>query len=423
MRMKSALLQDLQYRGLINDSTDLEGLDDLLNSEKVTLYVGFDPTADSLHIGHLLPIIMLRRFQLAGHQPIALIGGATGMIGDPSGRTSERQLQSLETVQENVEAIKKQIASFLDLEGENAAILVNNYDWTHNLSVLDFLRDFGKHFGVNYMLAKDTIASRLETGISYTEFSYTILQAMDFNHLFKEYNCRLQVGGSDQWGNIISGLDLIRKLHGPEEKVYGLTVPLVTKSDGTKFGKSAGGAVWLDPTKTTPYEMYQFFINTADEDVINFLKIFTFLDKEEIDALEEKVKTEPHLREAQKALAKEVVTFVHGIKAYEQAVKITEALFSGDVIDLSKDEIETAFKGVPSIELGEATDIVSALVMCGAASSKRQAREFLNNNSIRINGDVVNDLDLIVDHSVAIGNEYVVVRRGRKNYFLIRLGF
>ena len=423
MRMKSALLQDLQYRGLINDSTDLEGLDDLLNSEKVTLYVGFDPTADSLHIGHLLPIIMLRRFQLAGHQPIALIGGATGMIGDPSGRTSERQLQSLETVQENVEAIKKQIASFLDLEGENAAILVNNYDWTHNLSVLDFLRDFGKHFGVNYMLAKDTIASRLETGISYTEFSYTILQAMDFNHLFKEYNCRLQVGGSDQWGNIISGLDLIRKLHGPEEKVYGLTVPLVTKSDGTKFGKSAGGAVWLDPTKTTPYEMYQFFINTADEDVINFLKIFTFLDKEEIDALEEKVKTEPHLREAQKALAKEVVTFVHGIKAYEQAVKITEALFSGDVINLSKDEIETAFKGVPSIELGEAMDIVSALVMCGAASSKRQAREFLNNNSIRINGDVVNDLDLIVDHSVAIGNEYVVVRRGRKNYFLIRLGF
>lgn len=421
--MKSALLQDLKYRGLIHDATDLEGLDELMSNEQVTVYVGFDPTADSLHIGHLLPIIMLKRFQQAGHKPIALIGGATGMIGDPSGRTTERQLQSVETIQENVKAIKNQLTKYLDFVGDNAAIIVNNYDWTHNLSVLDFLRDYGKHFGINYMLAKETIASRLETGISYTEFSYTILQAMDFNYLFKTYNCRLQVGGSDQWGNIISGLDLIRKLHGQEEKVYGLTVPLVTKADGSKFGKTAEGTIWLDPKKTTPYELYQFFINTADEDVIHFLKIFTFLEREEIEALEEKVKTEPHLREAQKTLAREVVTFVHGERAYEQAVRITEALFSGDVKQLDKREIETAFKGVPSIELGEPTDIVTALVLCGAASSKRQAREFLSNNSIRVNGEAINDMNLTVDRSVAIGDDYVVIRRGKKNYYLIRLGF
>lgn len=421
--MKSALLQDLKYRGLIHDATDLEGLDELMSNEQVTVYVGFDPTADSLHIGHLLPIIMLKRFQQAGHKPIALIGGATGMIGDPSGRTTERQLQSVETIQENVKAIKNQLTKYLDFDGDNAAIIVNNYDWTHNLSVLDFLRDYGKHFGINYMLAKETIASRLETGISYTEFSYTILQAMDFNYLFKTYNCRLQVGGSDQWGNIISGLDLIRKLHGQEEKVYGLTVPLVTKADGSKFGKTAEGTIWLDPKKTIPYELYQFFINTADEDVIHFLKIFTFLEREEIEALEEKVKTEPHLREAQKTLAREVVTFVHGERAYEQAVRITEALFSGDVKQLDKREIETAFKGVPSIELGEPTDIVTALVLCGAASSKRQAREFLSNNSIRVNGEAINDMNLTVDRSVAIGDDYVVIRRGKKNYYLIRLGF
>jgi tyrosyl-tRNA synthetase len=419
--MKNDLLLDLQYRGLINDCTDFDALDDLLTNEQVTLYVGFDPTADSLHIGHLLPIIMLKRFQDAGHKPLPLIGGATGLIGDPSGRSSERQLNTLETVQGYVESIKKQMTRFLSLEGENKAVFVNNYDWTKNLSVIDFLRDFGKNFGINYMLAKDTIASRLESGISYTEFSYTILQAMDFKHLYETHNCRLQVGGSDQWGNIISGLDLIRKSHGSEAKVIGLTVPLVTKSDGTKFGKSADGAVWLDPKKTTPYEMYQFLINTSDDDVMKFLKIFTFLSHEELDALEEKVKTEPHLREAQKALAKEVVTFVHGEKAYLQALKITESLFSGDVKSLDAEEIETGFKGMPSIELAEPTNIVDLLVMCGAASSKRQAREFLGNNSVALNGDKVNDLELIVNQDVAIDSKYVIIRRGKKNYYLIKL--
>jgi tyrosyl-tRNA synthetase len=419
--MKNELLLDLQYRGLINDCTDFDALDELLTNEQVTLYVGFDPTADSLHIGHLLPIIMLKRFQDAGHKPLPLIGGATGLIGDPSGRSSERQLNTLETVQGYVESIKTQMTRFLSLEGENKAVFVNNYDWTKNLSVIDFLRDFGKNFGINYMLAKDTIASRLESGISYTEFSYTILQAMDFKHLYETHNCRLQVGGSDQWGNIISGLDLIRKSHGSETKVIGLTVPLVTKSDGTKFGKSADGAVWLDAKKTTPYEMYQFLINTPDDDVMKFLKIFTFLSHEELDALEEKVKTEPHLREAQKALAKEVVTFVHGEKDYLQALKITESLFSGDVKSLDAEEIETGFKGMPSIELAEPTNIVDLLVMCGAASSKRQAREFLGNNSVALNGDKVNDLELMVNQEVAIDSKYVIIRRGKKNYYLIKL--
>lgn len=419
--MKNALLQDLQFRGLINDCTDLEALDDLLTNEQVTLYAGFDPTADSLHIGHLLPIIMLKRFQEAGHRPLPLIGGATGLIGDPSGRTTERQLNTVETVMGYVESIKKQMSHYLPAEGDNQAIFVNNYDWTKNLSVIDFLRDFGKNFGINYMLAKDTIASRLESGISYTEFSYTILQAMDFKHLYEQYNCRLQIGGSDQWGNIISGLDLIRKSHGADAKVIGLTVPLVTKSDGTKFGKTADGAVWLDPKKTTPYEMYQFLINTSDDDVLKFIKIFTFLSHEEIKTLEEKVKTEPHLRDAQKALAKEVVTMVHGESAYLQALKITESLFSGDVKNLNAEEIETGFKGVPMTQLTEPMNIIDVLVIANAASSKRQAREFLSNNSISINGDKINDLDLMIDQQIALDEKYVIIRRGKKNYYLIQL--
>lgn len=304
------ILEELAWRGIIYQQTDEEGLKELLSKEKITLYCGVDPTADSLHIGHLLPYLTLRRFQIAGHRPIILVGGATGMIGDPSGKREERKLQSIETVKKNADAIKKQLEKIFEFDGENGAIMVNNYDWTSSMNVITFLRDYGKHIGVNYMLAKDTIASRLETGISYTEFSYTLLQAMDFYHLYKNYNCRMQIGGSDQWGNITTGLELIRKMEPEGAKVFGLTIPLVTKADGTKFGKTESGAVWLDPEKTTPYEFYQFWINTADADVIKYLKYFTFLSKEEIEELEVSVKEEPHLRKAQKALAEEMTRIV-----------------------------------------------------------------------------------------------------------------
>ncbi|HEY8364411.1 MAG TPA: tyrosine--tRNA ligase [Haloplasmataceae bacterium] len=419
--MKNELLKDLAYRGLINDCTDLESLDELLESGMITLYCGFDPTADSLHVGSLLPILTLRRFQLAGHKPIILVGGATGLIGDPSGKTSERTLNSLDTVKKWSDAIKMQLAKFIMFHNEeNKAIMVNNYDWTKNLSIIDFLRDYGKHFGINYLLAKETIAKRLETGISFTEFTYTILQAMDFNHLYETYNCQLQIGGSDQWGNITSGLELIRKNHGTEVKAVGLTMPLVTKADGTKFGKTAGGAIWLDENLTTPYEMYQFFLNTSDDDVVKFLKYFTFLSHEEIEQLAEKVKTEPHLRIAQKVLAKEVVTLVHGNEAFEEALKITENLFNGDIKALTSKEIETGFKGLPSITIDNNTNIVDLLVMCGAASSKRQAREFINSNSIALNGDKINDLDLTVSKDLAIDGKYLIILRGKKNYYMVK---
>lgn len=419
--MKNELLQDLAWRGLIYDCTDLEALDDLLNNESVTLYCGFDPTASSLHVGSLLPIITLKRFQLAGHKPLALVGGATGLIGDPSGKTQERTLNSFETVLEYINGIKNQLAKYLDFTNvENKAEFVNNYDWTKDLSIINFLRDFGKHFGINYMLAKENVQSRLETGISFAEFTYMILQAMDFNHLYENKGCKLQIGGSDQWGNITSGLELIRKKHGADVKVVGLTMPLVTKADGTKFGKTAGGNVWLDATLTTPYEMYQFFLNTADADVIQFLKYFTFLSKAEIEKLAEEVEKNPHLREAQKTLAKEIVNFVHGEAAYKQALKITESLFHGDIKALNAEEIETGFKDLPSITIDNDVNIVDLLVMCNAATSKRQAREFLSNNSISINGEKVNNLDLIISRDMAIDGKFVIILRGKKNYFLVK---
>ncbi len=419
--MKNKLLKDLSWRGLINDCTDLEALDELLESESITLYCGFDPTAESLHVGSLLPILVLKRFQEAGHKPLPLVGGATGLIGDPSGKTSERSLNTLDTVFNWSQSIKNQLSQFLHFDkSQNGAEMVNNYDWTKDLSVIDFLRDLGKHFSVNYMLAKDTIASRLETGISYTEFTYTILQAMDFKHLFEQKNCKLQIGGSDQWGNITSGLELIRKTNGADVKVVGLTMPLVTKADGTKFGKTAGGSIWLNAKLTSPYEMYQFFLNTSDADVVKFLKYFTFLSKERILELENKVNTEPHLREAQNELAKEIVTLVHGEKALKQALKITESLFKGDIKSLTGDEIEAAFKGLPSSELKEKIQIVDFLVETGAASSKRQAREFINNNSVSINGEKITDLEFAITKSIAIESKYIILRRGKKNYFVAK---
>ena len=397
--MKNEFLKELEWRGLINDCTDLEALDALMEEGNITLYCGFDPTADSLHIGSLLPILTLKRFQLAGHKPLALVGGATGLIGDPTGRSAERQENSHETVIKWSESIKRQLSQFLQFgEQSNAAELVNNYDWTSNLSMIDFLRDFGKYFNINYILAKDTVCSRLDHGMTFTEFSYTILQGMDFKHLYETKKCVLQIGGSDQWGNITSGLELIRKQLGHEEKAH----------------------IWLDRNKTTPYEMYQFLINTADEDVVKFLKYFTFLSKEEIDAIEEAFKAAPHERLAQKTLAREVVTIVHGAEAYEQALKITQALFSGNLAELSAEEIEVGFKDVPSVELAEDLNLVDALVFAKAASSKRESREFINNNSISINGEKVNDLEFTVSKENAIGGKFTVIRRGKKKYFLIK---
>lgn len=420
--MKNEFLKDLQWRGLINDCTDFDALDELVEKGNITLYCGFDPTADSLHIGHLLMILILKRFQLAGHKPLALVGGATGLIGDPSGRSVERPDSNLETVEKWSNSIKGQLSQFLDFnETEaNGAEIVNNYDWTSNVNMLDFLRDVGKYFNVNYILAKDLVCSRLDKGMTFTEFSYTILQGMDFKHLYETKKCVLQIGGSDQWGNITSGLELIRKQLGHEEKAVGLTMPLVTKADGTKFGKTAGGAVWLDRKKTSPYELYQFLINTADEDVVKFLKYFTFLTKEEIEAVEAEFKEAPHLRHGQKVLAREVVTLVHGVEAYEQALKITEALFSGNLAGLTAGEIEVGFKDVPSVELAEDLNLVDALVFAKAASSKRESREFINNNSILINGEKVNNLEFIVSKENAIGGKFTVIRRGKKKYFLIK---
>lgn len=414
------LLEDLQYRGLINQITDEGGLKKLLAEESVKLYCGFDPTADSLHIGHLLPILILRRFQLAGHKPIALVGGATGLIGDPSGKKAERTLNAKETVENWVESIKGQLSRFLDFDSkENPATMANNYDWTGKMDVITFLRDVGKNFGLNYMLAKDTVQSRLETGISFTEFSYMILQSLDFLKLYETENCRLQIGGSDQWGNITAGLELIRKTH-EEAKAFGLTVPLVTKADGTKFGKTEGNAVWLDPEKTTPYEFYQFWINTDDRDVVNYLKYFTFLSHEEIEELAKATAEQPEKRLAQKALAEDVTKLVHGEAALKQAIRISKALFSGNIKELNGAEIEQGFKDVPSFTNTEAeANLVDLLVAAKISPSKRQAREDIQNGAIYINGDRVTDVQYVLGDSDKIEGKFTIIRRGKKKYYLI----
>jgi len=416
--MTNELLNDLKWRGLIYQETHPEEIEALLNKESVSIYCGADPTADSLHIGHLLPFLTLRRFQAHGHRPVVLIGGATGMIGDPSGRTDERVLQTPEMVQHNVDGIKKQMEQLFDFSGDNGAIRVDNKDWLGQIDLLSFLRDYGKHVGVNYMLGKDSIQTRLETGISYTEFTYTILQAIDFGYLNKEHDVKLQLGGSDQWGNITSGLDLMRRMYG-EVEAYGMTVPLVTKADGKKFGKSESGAIWLDRTKTSPYEFYQFWINTPDADVIKFLKYFTFLSKEEIEALATSLETEPHLRKAQKALASEVTKLVHDETALEDAIRITDALFKGDLSQLSADEIRQGFKDVPQRTVSESTNLVDYLVEAGVSPSKRQSREDIANGAISINGKKVTDTDYEISAADKIENKFTIIRRGKKKYFMI----
>ncbi|WP_088068672.1 tyrosine--tRNA ligase [Gottfriedia luciferensis] len=415
------ILQDLEFRGLINQMTDEEGLQKLLSEESVSLYCGFDPTGDSLHIGHLLPILMLKRFQVAGHKPIGVVGGATGMIGDPSGKKAERTLNTADTVKMFSERIRTQLLPFLSFEGDNAAKVVNNYDWTGELDVITFLRDIGKNFGLNYMLAKDSVASRLEAGISFTEFSYMILQSYDFLKLYQDHNCKLQIGGSDQWGNITAGMELIRKTE-EDSKAFGLTVPLVTKADGSKFGKTEGGAVWLDPEKTTPYEFYQFWINTDDRDAVKYLKYFTFLSKEEILEIEKQFNEAPEQRVAQKALAAEVTKLVHGEEALNQAIKITEALFSGSVKELTAAEIKQGFKDVPSFHLTEAEKgLVDLLVEAKISPSKRQAREDVQNGAVYVNGDRIQDVTKVLSKLDAIEEQFIIIRRGKKKYHLITL--
>ncbi|AVK95872.1 tyrosine--tRNA ligase [Lysinibacillus sphaericus] len=420
--MTNELLQDLEWRGLLYQQTDAEGMAKLLAEQSVSLYCGVDPTADSMHIGHIVPLLTLRRFQKAGHRPILLVGGATGMIGDPSGRSEERQLQTVEQIDKNVQAIRGQLERIFEFAQDgNGAQLVNNRDWIGDISTIEFLRDYGKLINVNYMLAKDTIASRLDTGISFTEFAYTLIQGIDYNHLYNNYNCRIQVGGSDQWGNITTGLEVIRKTHEEETKAFGITIPLVTKADGTKFGKTAGGAVWLDSKKTSPYEFYQFWINAADADVIKYLKIFTFLTREEIEALAVSVEEEPHLRKAQKALAGEMTRLIHGQEALDQAIRITAALFSGDLKALSAQEMKDAFKDVPSIEMAkEAKNIVDLLVEGGISSSKRQAREDVTNGAISINGEKITDLEYNVDAKDRLEDAFSIVRRGKKKYHMVK---
>jgi tyrosyl-tRNA synthetase len=409
------LFEELKWRGLIKDVSNEELAKKLLNDEKITFYCGFDPTADSLTIGHLVQIMRLRFLEQYDHQPIVLIGGGTGLIGDPSGRSSERKLLTLEETLANANKIKTQFKKYLP-----NAIYVNNYDWLSKINVIEFLRDYGKHFTVNYMLAKDTVATRLEGGISFTEFSYMIIQALDWLHLYKHYNCKLQFGGSEQWGNITAGLELIRKILGDNTEVLGLSSPLLTKADGKKFGKSESGNLWLDENRTSAYALYQYFINTQDKDVINYLKMLTLLSKEEIEVLEQKVINEPELREAQKVLGREIVTFVHGLEAYENALRITEILFNGEVSQLTSNEIEDALSDVFVGEISDNINIVVLLVQTNITSSKREAKELVESNAISVNGNRVNDINYLVTKTNAINHEYTVIRRGKKKYYLIK---
>ena len=413
----SNLLEELKYRDLVYQQTDEEGIKKLLETESVSIYCGTDPTGDSLHVGHLLPFLTLKRFAKYGHKPVVLVGGGTGIIGDPSGRSEERQLQSLGTIAENAKKLENQLRNIF--RGDENIEFVNNGDWLGKMSMIEFLRDYGKLINVNYMLAKDSVSSRLENGLSFTEFSYTLLQGIDYAYLNEHHGVKMQLGGSDQWGNITTGLEIMRKLRGDVE-AYGFTIPLMLKSDGTKFGKSTGGAVWLDPEKTTPYEFYQFWFNTADNDTISAIKKFTFLEKEEIEKLEESLAKEPHLRLAQKALAEELVKIVHGEAALESALNITKALFSGNIKELTLDELKVAVKGMPKAQLPkDDINIVDFLVESGVVTSKRQAREDVNNGAISINGDKVTDLAFTVDSSSRLEDSFTVVRRGKKNYKLV----
>lgn len=427
-----SVIQDLQSRDLIAQTTDIEALDALLNEQKIALYCGFDPTADSLHIGHLLPVLALRRFQQAGHTPIALVGGATGMIGDPSFKAAERSLNSAETVAGWVESIRNQLTPFLSFEGGNAAIMANNADWFGSMNCLDFLRDIGKHFSVNAMLNKESVKQRIDrdgAGISFTEFAYSLLQGYDFAELNKRHGAVLEIGGSDQWGNITAGIDLTRRLN--QKQVFGLTLPLVTKSDGTKFGKTEGGAVWLNAKKTSPYQFYQFWLKVADADVYKFLKYFTFLSVEEIDAVEAKDQASGSKPEAQRILAEEMTRLIHGEEALVAAQRISESLFAEDQSSLTESDFEQlALDGLPTFEVSESLNVVETLVKTGLASSNKEARGFVNNKAVLLNGKPAeannpnhaaerpDDACLLTDEHKRFG-KYTILRRGKRNHALL----
>ena len=400
------LYDELVWRGLIDNVSD-DKVKEMINNGGVTFYIGTDPTGDSLHIGHYSTFSMALRLKKAGHNPILLVGGATGLIGDPK-PTAERPMITRQQLDYNYKHLRKQVEEIFGFE------VVNNYDWSKDINFIDYLRDYGKYFNLNYMLNKETVKSRLDIGITYTEFSYMIMQALDFMHLYQTKGCTLQIGGSDQWGNITSGIELVRKKLGKE--IYGLTMPLITKADGTKFGKSEGGAIWLDKTKTTPYEMYQFFLNSEDSKVIEYLKKLTFLSIEEIQELEQKHQTSPEKREAHKRLAEEVITFLHGKEEYNKAVKMSEALFSGDIKSLTKEEIEICFKGVPEVTI-TSLNLLDTLIQSKICSSKREAREFITNGAISINGDKITDPSYELTDKDFIEDD-IIIKRGKKNYYI-----
>ena len=402
------LFEELQWRGLVQDISSPD-LIDKLNKGGLTFYIGTDPTADSMHIGHYSSFLISKRLAKAGHHPLLLVGGATGMIGDPK-PDAERPMITKEEVDHNIKGLTEQAERIFGFE------VVNNWDWTKDINVIDFLRDYGKYFNVNYMLAKDKVKSRMETGITYAEFSYMILQALDFMYLYETRNCQLQVAGSDQWGNITSGIELIRKKL--DKEAYGMVMPLVTDSTGKKFGKTEGNALWLDRNKTSSYELYQYLINLEDCMIIDYLKKLTFLSKEEIEEIEKSHNENPHLREAHKALAREVITDLHGKEAFDEAVKISESLFSGDIKSFTENEIKDAFKGLEPFTINEDTNIVDLLVNGGVCSSKREAREFVGNGSISLNGEKVTDLEFVVTKENCLVDKYIILRRGKKKYYI-----
>ena len=404
------IFEELKWRGLIQDISSPE-LEEKLNNGGMTFYIGTDPTADSLHIGHYSSFLITKRLADAGHNPIILVGGATGLIGDPRG-TGERDLADKEIIARNFEGLKKQVQKLFPYK------VVNNFDWVKDLTVIDFLRDYGKYINVNYMLNKDLVRRQMETGISYAEFSYMLIQGLDFKYLHENMGVDMQVAGSDQWGNITTGIELVRKTTGDE--VFAFTMPLITKADGTKFGKSSSGNIWLDKTKTTPYQMYQFFINSEDSMVIKYLKMLTLLSKEEIEELERLHLEAPEKREAHKALAREVITFVHGKEEYENALKISEALFTEKINELSADEIINNFQDVPTKDINEEVNIVDMLVNNNICSSKREAREMILGNAISINNKKYQDLDLIIRKDLAIDGKVLLVKKGKKNYYIVK---
>ncbi len=427
--MKINFVEELRWRGMIHDI--MPGAEEQLNKEMTTAYVGIDPTADSLHIGHLVSIMMLKHLQMAGHKPLAVVGGATGMIGDPSFKAAERKLLTVEEIQHNVDCIRKQLEKFLsfDENDANAAEILNNYDWMKDYLFLDFIRDVGKHITVNYMMAKDSVKKRMETGISFTEFTYQLLQGYDFLTLYREKGCRLQMGGSDQWGNITTGTELIRRMEGGE--AYALTCPLITKADGTKFGKTEGGNVWLDPEKTSPYKFYQFWLNCSDEDTSRYIRIFTLLSKEEIDRLEEEHKTAPHLRILQKALAKDITIRVHSEKDYEAAVAASEILFGKGTTEmlqqLDKETLKSVFEGVPTFEIsrellkGEGVNIVELTASeTNMFASKGEVKRALKENSISLNKAKITDTYQVTEKDL-LSDSIILVQKGKKNYYLVEV--